>query len=268
MKTTTAWVNRVRRVLRLGWRGAGRPAVMAGLALAATGCVRIDSTLDLNADGSGKWRLIYSMPPHMIKQAETAAVLAAELRRAGGDTNAVPEPLDLPMLFDEVVIRNRFVPLAEQGIILNRIEVKPRGGWPSVDLKVQFASLEALLKLPFFADCGASFRREADGTARLTLVAPQMGVTEKVPDLTSTDVSMSVAPFLRGMSVVSRIGLPADIRNTNAGLNDGRRATWEWDFDRDTAAMSRLNQAKMIIIFDSAGMRMQPFEKPARAPGP
>jgi hypothetical protein len=237
---------------------------LTAVALAVTGCIKIDSTLDLNADGGGKWHLIYSMPPHMIKQVQNAAILAAELRAAGGETNAVPEPLDLPMLFDEVVIRNRFVPLAEQGITLDRVEIKPRAGWPTVDLRVGFKSLESLLRLPFFADCGATYRREADGTGRLTMVAPRLGLAEKVPDLTPPDVSMSVAPFLRGLTVVSRVGLPGEIRNTNAGVTDGRRATWEWDFDRDAMAMNRLNQAKMIVIFDSVGTSLKPFEKTAR----
>lgn len=261
MKKTAAWMA--------AWRslcGGGRIAALVGLALAMTGCIKIDSTLDINADGSGKWRLIYSMPAHMIKQVQNAAQLSADLRRAGGDTNAVPEPLDLPMLFDEVVIRNRFVPLAEQGITLEKIEVKSLGGWPTADLKVQFKSLESLLKLPFFADCGATFRRDADGTGRLVLVAPQLGVTDKVPDLTPPDVSTTVAPFLRGLSVVSRIGVPGEIRNTNAGTSDGRRATWEWDFERDPMALNRLNLTKMVVIFNSAGTSMKPFEKAARPP--
>jgi hypothetical protein len=239
---------------------------LAGLALAATGCIKIDSTLDLNANGSGKWHLIYSMPPHMVKQVQNANVLTADLRRAGGDTNAMPEPLDIPLLFDEVTLRNRFVPLAAQGITLERLEVKPRGGWTAVDMKVQFTSLEKLLNLPFFADCGATFRRDPDGTGRLALVAPQLGLEEKVPDLTPPDVSMSVSPFLRGMLVAVRIGLPGDIRNTNAGQSNGRRATWEWDYERDPLALNRLNKTKMIVIFDGAGTGMAPFEKVPRAP--
>lgn len=265
MKTMTPGAG-ARRTWRGGWRGAGRTVLLAGAALALAGCLKLDSTVELNANGSGKWHLVYSMPPHMIKQVQNAAALEADLRRAGGDTNAVPQPLDLPLLFDEVAIRNRFVTLASQGVTLEKLEVKPRGGWTTVDMKVQFTSLEKLLNLPFFADCGATFRRDPDGTGRLAIAAPQLGLTETVPDLTPPDVSMSVSPFLRGLTVSVRIGVPGDIRNTNAGQSNGRRATWEWDYDRDPAALNRLNKTKMIVIFDGAGASMAPFEKVARAP--
>lgn len=247
-------------------RQSGAAFAVAALLALSSGCLKIDSTLDLNSDGSGKWRIIYAMPAHMIRQVQNAVNLTAALQQAGGVTNTVAEPLDLPLLFEEPAVRNRLAPLAAQGIRLVKVEVKPRAGWPTVEMTVQFDSLEKLLNQPFFADCAATYRREADGTGRLTLTAPRLGLQAKPPDLTDPKTSTAMVPFLAGLNVVSRIGVPGAIRNTNAGANDGRRATWEWDFERDGNAVERLNEARLIVIFDAAAVAMKPFEKPARPP--
>jgi hypothetical protein len=41
-------------------------------------------------------------------------------------------------------------------------------------------------------------------------------------------------------------------------------ASWEWDFDKDPKAMERLQQEKMIVVFDLSSARLRDFEKPAR----
>lgn len=250
-------------------RAPSRTAAAVLLALAcalAGGCLKIDSTLDINADGSGKWRLVYAMPTHMIRQVQASASLATALRQAAGQTNAVAAPLDIPLLFDETVIRNRFAPLEAQGIRLTKLELRPRAGWPTVELTVQFDSLEALLRQPFFDDMAAVYRREADGTGRLVITAPQAGATAAPPDLNDPRISGPVVPFLTGLNIVTRIGVPGALRNTNAKANDARRATWEWDFERDGGALERLNSARMVVVFDAAATSMKPFEKAARPP--
>ncbi len=234
--------------------------------LGGTGCIKLDSTLTINADGGGKWRLVYSMPAHMIKQVQSTAVLAAELRRAGGVGNAVPELLDIPLLFDETVLQNRFASLAAPGLVLSKLTVNTHGAWPSVELTIQFDSLETLLKQPYFADMGAVYRRDVDGTGRLVLQAPHLGVIEPLPDLTDPKVAPTVTPFFAGLHVTSRIIAPGSVRNTNAGNSDSRRCTWEWDFDQDSGSLARLNEAKMIVVFDAGTVHMKSFEKPARPP--
>lgn len=246
----------MKRVARIG----GLVAVVWAAAVAG-GCLKIDSTLDVSADGSGKWRLVYSMPSHMLKQVQNAAALAVDLQRAAGISNAVAVPLDLPFLYDETTIRNRLAPLAAEGIRIAKLDVKPRAGWPTVELTLQFDRLETLMKQPFLADVGAVYRRDADGTGRLTLTAPRLGVGGKLPDLADPKVSANVTPFLAGLSVISRVSVPGTVRNTNAGMNDGRRATWEWDFERDARAVERMSEAKMIVVFDAAATGMKPFEK-------
>ena len=242
------------------------PVLAAAILLGGAGCIKLDSTLTVNADGGGKWRLIYSMPVHMVKQVQSAAVLAADMQRASGVSNAIPVPLDIPMLFDETVLRNRFAMMADQGITLSKLTVNQHGAWPTVDFTVQFDNLEALMKQPFFADLGASYRRDADGTGRLVIQAPRLGVTEQFPDLTDPKVAPVTTPFFASLRVVSRIGVPGTIRNTNAGNSDLRRGTWEWDFEQDSRSLERLNEAKMIVVFDAGAVRMKAFEKTARPP--
>ncbi len=238
------------------------------LLLALTGCLKIDSTLDVNADGSGKWKLIYAMPTHMVKYAQSTATLAAELQKAAGVSNAAAAPLDLPFVFDEAAIRGKFAPLAAQGIKLSKLDVKTHGGWPTVDMTVRFDRLESLAQQAFFADLGIVYRKDADGTGRVVIALPRVATGTKPPDMTDPATSVIVAPFLAGLSVVSRVTVPGLIRNTNAGTSDARRATWEWDFERDARAVERLSEAKMIVVFDAISSAMKPFEKPVRSAAP
>lgn len=242
------------------------PVLALALMLGGTGCLKLDSTLTVNADGGGKWRLIYSMPVYMTKQVQSTAALAADLQWASGVSNAVPVPLDIPMLFDETVLRNRFAALADQGIVLTKLTVNQHSAWPTVDLTVQFDSFETLMKQPFFADIGAVYRRDIDGTGRLVIQAPHLGVTDPFPDLADPKLASAVTPFFSSLRIVSRIGVPGTIRNTNAATSDLRRGTWEWDFEQDSRALERLNEAKMIVVFDASAVRMKSFEKTARPP--
>jgi hypothetical protein len=234
--------------------------------LVFSGCIKIDSTIDIAPDGGGSWRLMYAMPTHVIRQIEVTSDMAKELDRAGkgGTMRAVSRVADLPYLFNEAAIKERFKLLESQGIILGKVQTRSHGGWSYVDLSIKFTRLETLLSQPFLAECGFALSNTGSGTCKLVVSMPDMGTPDELPNLDDPSVSERVRPFMNGLRVVSRIGVPGEIRNSNSSSSDSRRATWEWDFDKDNRALARLSQAKMIIVFDARDLRLRDFSRPAR----
>ena len=251
-----------------GIRGLVRAGILGAL-VASAGCLKIDSTVELNTDGSGKWRLKYAMPQHMIRQVDYARELARDLEQAGttGVASRVQEPLDLPLIFDETRIKERFRPLLAQGIRLKSLQVKSMSGWQHVDLTIQFDRFETLMKLPFLAECGAALKKQADGTFMLILQAPDLSGGGSLPDASDPFVAANLSPFLSGMSVVSRVEIPTAIRRTNSAVSDARRGTWEWDVDKDLKTIERLDKAQMILVFDGDRVNIREFEKLPRMGG-
>lgn len=246
-----------------GFRGMVCALLLAMLSV--TGCVKIDSTLDVAKDGSGTWKVIYAMPVHIIRQMESAQAQAQELEKAGGRKHrpGLNRMADLPYLFDEESVRQRFRKLETQGIVLAKIQTRSSGGWRYVDLTVKYTQLEALLRQPFFDSLGVALSGAGSGACKLVVGLPDMGTVEDLPDPADPKVSAKVSPFMNGMRVVSRIGVPGDIRNTTSQGGDVRHATWEWDYDKDSRAVLRLARDKMIVVFDGSGTTLRDFSKSA-----
>jgi hypothetical protein len=246
-------------------RNVWRVAIPLCVMLLAEGCIKINSMVTVAADGSGVWHLVYAMPTHMIRQAQLVRELSAELEKAGSAavTNAPAEPVDIPFLFDEAAVRARFAPLEREGLVLSKLQIRSRGDWQYVDLTLKFDSFETLAKQAFLRDCGVSLKRLGDDTFKIVVTLPHGDVETEMPNLADPVVSESLTPFLKGLVVISAIEVPGEIRNSNSAMSDARRATWEWDFEKDSRAVERLLQDKMILVFDSVTLRFREFDKPA-----
>lgn len=237
---------------------------LAGLLLAA-GCVKIDSTLDVAADGSGVWRVVYGMPLHMIRQMEFSRGVSRDIQGVtpAGGAVLVDRMQDIPYLFEEDAIRRRFKMLSVQGIELEKIQTRSSGGWRHVDMTVKFSKLENLFRQPFLDGFGVVLSGAGTGSCKLAISLPEMGQAESLPNPEESAVSAKISPFMNGLRIVSRIGVPGEVRNSTSLTSDGRRATWEWDYDKDARALLRLVRDKMILVFDGSGSTLRDFTKPA-----
>lgn len=240
--------------------------MMTGALSCAVGCIKINSTLAISSDGSGVWRLVYAMPAHMIRQTQMVRDLADELAKAGSPTatNRPAGKLDIPFLFDEAAIRARFAPLERDGLTITKLQSRSRGDWQYIDMNVKFNRLETLMKQDFLRECGLSFKRLGEDTFKLVVTLPHGDASADIPNLTDPVVSESLTPFLKGLVVISAIEVPGEIRNSNSSMSDARRATWEWDFEKDPRAVERLLQDKMVLVFESSTAQIKDFEKPPR----
>lgn len=245
--------SRALRLLSLG--------LVLGL-MAATGCVKIDSTIELAADGSGTWRLQYAMPGYMIRQVEASRALVLELDRAGaGKTNSVLAPLDIPFLLEKEAVEARLRQVSRDGIKVTRLQTREQGDWRHVDITMKFDHFEDLFDLPFMRGCGVSFRRPGEATCVLTIHPPSLATSEESLPVMDPGASADATPVLNGLRVVVRVGVPGDIRNSNSTMSDNRRATWQWDFESDSRIVERLARERMTVVFDGTTVRMKEFER-------
>jgi hypothetical protein len=238
--------------------------LLMGVFAGATGCIKIDASLSLNRDGSGSLRTIYGMPTFLIKQMELTRQWTRSLDFAGGQSTNMPLPsLDLPMIFDEAVLNSRFRQMMADGVILESLRTREQGGWRYVDFNLKFSRFDGLVKQSFFEQCGVVWVRAEDDTCKLLVSLPPVGVSPNLSVQTSPGASANLTPYMNGLRVVVRIDLPGEIRNSSSTMSDNRRATWEWDFDKDAAVIERLTKDRIIVVFDGRQVRFHDFEKPA-----
>lgn len=236
-------------------------AVMAGMVLGA-GCVKIDAAVSLAPDGSGTVKAMYGMPTYLIKQAETIRASTRALIQAQGLGSNAPLPgADIPMIFDEAGLKARFSRMEKDGLKVTEFKLKEMGGWQYVNFTVKFTSLEAFARQSFFKDCGFRLAGIEDGAYRLVATLPKLGGGEGAPNFSDPEQMVQLTPFLNGLKVVVRLDLPGGIRQSTSTRSDGRRATWEWDFDKDSRVLEQLARDVIVVEFDGGGAKLKEFEK-------
>ncbi len=235
--------------------------VISGAILGGTGCVKVDATVNLDRDGGGTLRVIYGMPTYIIKQAEFARDLSHSLDVAAGKSNLPPYVLDVPYIYDEAVLKTKFTAMAKDGVVLDSIKTREQGGWNYVDFSIRFNNFAMLVKQSIFKDIGVGMNRLDGKFCQLKLTLPPLGNTPDVAGVVTQESLNKLTPFFNGFRVVVRLGLPGEIRNSNSLMSDSRRATWEWDFDKDHQALGRLARDKVVIVFDGSDVRIKDFEK-------
>lgn len=236
--------------------------LLAGMFCAGAGCIKIDATVNLERDGSGTLRAVCGVPTHIIKQAEMARQLAASLDVAENITNPVPPVVDIPFLYDEAVLKAKFSAMARDGVTLDALKKREQGGWNYIDFTLKFKTLEALVRQSFFKDFGVVVKHLDAASCKLVVSLPPVGLSPDIAAVVTQESLSKLSPFFNGFRVVARLAVPGEIRNSNSLTSDSRRATWEWDFDKDPAALVRLARDKMILVFDVSEARIPDFEKP------
>jgi len=206
---------------------------------------------------------VYAMPAFLIKQMDVTRQWTRSLALAEGKSTITPPPkLEIPMIFDETVLKGYFAAMSADGITLESLKTRDQGGWKYVDFNLKFTRLDGLMRQPCFKDCGVAFKAIGNDTCKLTVTPPPSG--DVSGDATSSSDGMAkLTPFVNGLRVVVRIDLPGEIRNSTALMSDSRRATWEWDFDKDARAIGRLGRESLVVVFDGSQSRIREFEKAA-----
>lgn len=227
-----------------------RNVARAVLLACAFGCVHVDQTITLHADGSGELALRYGMSLENIAQMEAMSRQAVE---AEGGTNDVPPPT--PFDFDEAAVREDFEEFRERGVTLESIRSEVRDGWKYLSLKIRFASLAGLAGTEFVSDRGITLVRREDGNYEFRQAAPPGNAA---PEMDGVNEMMT--QMMEGFRAVVSVVAPSPVVESNADRTDGRTVTWVFDLAKDPRALVRAQQMDLRVVFEGAALALSEFK--------
>jgi hypothetical protein len=233
--------------------------VVAALALALTGCIKLDQTLTLEKDGSGTLDVRYGMSEQAIAQLEMMEQMSQSMGE--GDGAGIEMDADTPFDFDfdEAQVREDFASQNLEGVELLSASSETVDGWRYMELKIKFDSLDALMKTEFFEDSEMSLAKDAEGNY---VLSQRSGDGDDAAGASAGDEEMQaqmleqMSAMFAGMHIANRIVVPSEIVETNATEVDGRTAAWVYDIDEDPSVMTKLENLSMRVVFSSDGVSM------------
>jgi hypothetical protein len=225
------------------------------VAVATSGCIKIDQTMSLNNDGSGELDIRYGMSEQAIAQLKAMEQMGAAMGDGEGVAMEADTPFDFD--FDEAKVREEFEAQAIEGVELLSATSETLDGWRYMRMKLRFDSLSALKQTDFFDESELSLTRDADGHYVLTQRASDQEATEAVAaadDEMTDEMLQQMATMFAGMRIANRVVVPTEIIETNATEVEGRTAAWVYDIDKNPKVMKELEQLNMRVVFSGEGV--------------
>lgn len=235
-----------RRFLSLGAL-LGAALILGG----AAGCVRVEQTLTLNADGSGVLAIRYGMAEADLAQVESMA--RGQLAEEGLPAESAVNPFE----FDEAEVRKDFEAYREWGVTLEQMRTEVVEGWKYLSMRMAFTSLAGLGRTEFLSDRQITLKKVGEGRFELVQGAPpgaEAAEMEVAPDL--------MAEMMKGFRAELRVEVPGAIVESNADEQTPRRATWIFDVDRDAKALQRAQRLAMRVVFEAPGLALPDYASP------
>ncbi len=219
------------------------------LAVALTGCIKVDQVITLNKDGSGNVKLTYGMSEQSIKQMEAMADMSKQMAEQQGEE--APED-EKPFEFDEDEIAQDFKDLAEEGITLNSVDVEEKDGWKYVNVDFDFADIGKLDSTDMFDDNPITLAKNADGNYVITadMSGGDMGGDQNKEQM------KAMLPMFKGMRIAMKLKTPTDIISTTAPIKEKQSAQWVFDVDEDPDSFLNMSETKMEVVFKGAGVNI------------
>ena len=251
------------------WIKAAMILMMAGV---ISGCVKMDQTLTINADGSASVDMSYGMSEAMVSQMEMMKKMSASAGDEAAGEGEKEEENDA-FDFDEQSIRDRFAALKEDGVTLDEVRSEVKDGWKFIYLKYSTKDLAALAKTDLAENSTMSLTKDADGNYVLLQKNSDYNMGDDSEEMTPEMKEMmmkQMLPMMKGMKVAFRVKVPGRIIDSNATEVNGEEAAWVYDIDKDPSfVMNSTKMEDMKIIFSSKGLSLpeiQPSAVPETAP--
>jgi hypothetical protein len=225
--------------------------MLAGFTLA--GCIKVDQTLTLNADGSGTLAMRYGMAE------ETLAQLRAMQQMAGPGGEGLSMEQETPFDFDPEELRAEFEADRPAGVELTALSSEVVNGWKFIDLEIAFDDIRALKRTELFEDSRLAITQLRNGNFRVTQRGS--GGADLSGDAAGRALMPQMTAMLAGFRIVQSIVVPGEIIKTNASRVDGRRASWVFDIADDPDVMQTLAETDLELVLSGEGVSL-----PAVAP--
>jgi hypothetical protein len=224
------------------------------LAVLVSGCIKLEQTLTIKADGSGVLDVNYSISEDAVVQARAALKLKQQMTMESDRGAADPMDNQLSQVFlrpSEDEIKREIAKYAKNGLKLDSLKVTTKDGWRTVKMRVSFKDLGSIAKADFYADAGFSISRNSAGNYTM-----QREASGHNAYLLSPDMMLLLKPIMTGFNVVINVAVPGKILQTNAHRTTGNTATWSYNFDRAPDALSALQNQQFTIVFEGKGVSL------------
>jgi len=224
----------------LRWTGLGL------LLLLITGCIRVDQTLSLNADGSGRLHMRYGMAEQTIAQLEAMEQMSQGLGEG------IEMQQQSPFEFDEEAVREQFEADKPAGVELVSVSSEVVDGWKYIDLTLEFDDLRALKKTELFQDSQLSISREDNGN----YVLEQKSAGGEDVQTGDPRMQQQMAAMFAGLRIANSVVVPGEVIETNATAVNGNRVSWVFDIDKDPDVIAKLQDTDLRVVFAGDGIKL------------
>jgi len=224
----------------LRWTGLGL------LLLLITGCIRVDQTLSLNADGSGRLDMRYGMAEQTIAQLEAMEQMSQGLGEG------IEMQQQSPFEFDEEAVREQFEADKPAGVELVSVSSEVVDGWKYIDLTLEFDDLRALKKTELFQDSQLSISREDNGN----YVLEQKSAGGEDVQTGDPRMQQQMAAMFAGLRIANSVVVPGEVIETNATAVNGNRVSWVFDIDKDPDVIAKLQDTDLRVVFAGDGIKL------------
>ena len=216
------------------------------------GCIKSDTTITLNSDGSGVLEASYEISEVAVNQIKAMNKLREQMSQINGpnESFALLHPIAVA-LFDpeESSLRRIFTKYSGNGIKIEKLRVDKRDQWRSVVLKLPFNNITNVAKADFYPDYGFSLIKRKDGNYLIKRRSEASG--NRITGFLNTSAnSKLLASVLSGFKVVVKVIVPSKVLDSNASTKGLYSAVWSFDYDKDVNAFTALQNQDFTVMFD------------------
>lgn len=217
------------------------------------GCIQMEHDLTIHEDGSAIYRLDYAITEQAITQFKAMFKLKDDLAVAAGEPPPGTELEPLLVAFldpDEAEIRKQLEAFAVTGLTIKTVHQESRAAWRHIELELEIPDLARLAANPFFQKHGFELYKNAEAQYVWSR-APHINDPGSIPTATTDRDLEQITPLLAGFRTIVRVTPPGRILSTTAFRTTLQTAAWEFDFNREPAAVQMLQQQRFHIVFDA-----------------
>jgi hypothetical protein len=218
-------------------------AVLAGLVLATTGCIKLEQSLTINKDGSAALDVSYGM-------AEATILQMQQMSQMGDPGEKKEDKNDFE--FDEAKVKSKLAALEKDGVVVKSVATSVKDGWKYMNIKLEGKSIAALKKTEFLNEMSLA----KDDKGNYVLQMNDKKDKAAGGDEMNEQMMAQMGPMFAGFRAVMKVKVPGKIVETDAGEKTDDTATWTYDMEKDPKALMKAEKDHAKIVFAAPGVTL------------
>jgi hypothetical protein len=223
---------------------------LAAVACLASGCLRLESTLTLEDNGTGRLEIQYTLPDPTITQMQAVFQLQDDLIRATGGTPEKQVSIERILANpDTASLRRALRARLPKGVTLEQAFVDQRRGNRRIRVTLAFNKLATLAASDLFKKTGMVVKQQNDGST-LVSVPPMNKARERIVSPTTRPEETTLVDNPAGdLRVQFRVRVNGRIHETSAHRRSRQTISWVFDQSTDERALVRLQNATFTLRY-------------------